>query len=73
MLREGIYSTIRLGAYEQVKHTLGATEPCSPLWKKMLAGAITGSIGSACATPTDLVKIQMQGQGKLKPGEEEFS
>jgi len=69
VLREGVYSTFRLGAYEPVKGLLGASHSHSPLIKKMLAGAITGSIGSAIANPTDLVKIRMQGQGKLQPGE----
>lgn len=67
-MREGIYSTFRLGAYEPVKELLGASNYHAPLWKKILAGGITGSIGSAIANPTDLVKIRMQGQGKLKPG-----
>lgn len=68
VLREGIYSTFRLGAYEPVKELLGASHPLAPLWKKIIAGAITGSIGSTIANPTDLVKIRMQGEGKLRPG-----
>jgi len=43
MLREGSYSTIRLGAYEPLKSKLGATDPAhTPLWKKILAGATSG-------------------------------
>ena len=68
VLREGVYSTFRIGAYEPVKELLGASHPHSPLWKKIIAGAITGSIGSTIANPTDLVKIRMQGEGKLPPG-----
>jgi len=70
VLREGIYSTFRIGAYEPVKELLGASHPRSPLWKKIIAGAITGSIGSTIANPTDLVKIRMQGEGKLPQGTE---
>lgn len=69
VMREGIYSTIRLGAYEPVKGLIGASEKHAPFWKKLIAGATTGAIGSAIANPTDLVKIRMQGQGRLKPGE----
>jgi len=69
VLREGIYSTFRLGAYEPVKHLFGATEPCAPLYKKIIAGAIVGAIGSAIASPCDLVKIRIQAEGRLKPGE----
>ena len=44
LLREGIYSTIRLGAYEPLKRALGATDPNNtPLWKKICAGAISGN------------------------------
>ncbi|XP_064651776.1 mitochondrial substrate carrier family protein ucpB-like [Lineus longissimus] len=61
LMREGSYSTIRLGAYEPLKQLFGATDPShTPLWKKICAGAISGAIGSAIATPTDLVKVRMQ-------------
>ena len=65
LLREGTYSTIRLGAYEPVKELFGASHHTSPFWKKLAAGATTGAVGSAIATPTDLVRVRMQGQ---KPG-----
>lgn len=61
LLREAIYSGIRLGAYEPIKVVLGATDKAhTPLWKKICAGAISGVIGSSVATPTDLVKVRMQ-------------
>ncbi|XP_013388976.1 mitochondrial substrate carrier family protein ucpB-like [Lingula anatina] len=70
LMREGSYSTIRLGAYEPMKKLFGATDPAhTPLWKKICAGAVSGSIGSAIATPTDLVKVRMQAEGKLKTGQ----
>lgn len=63
-MREGSYSTIRLGAYEPLKVQLGATDIAhTPLWKKIAAGAISGTIGSAIATPTDLVKVRFQAVG----------
>ena len=64
-MREAVYSTIRLGAYEPVKEIFGASHHNSPLWKKLAAGATTGAIGSAIATPTDLVRVRMQGQSKI--------
>lgn len=61
MLRQAIYSSTRLGAYEPIKGILGASDPHStPLWKKISAGMISGMIGSFIATPTDLVKIRFQ-------------
>ena len=42
-MREGSYSTIRMGAYEPLKVFFGATDPAhTPLWKKICAGAISG-------------------------------
>ena len=70
ILREASYSTIRIGAYEPLKELLGAHNPArTPLWKKIIAGASSGAIGSAMASPTDLVKIRLQADGNLKPGE----
>ncbi|OQR81608.1 solute carrier family 25, member 30-like [Thraustotheca clavata] len=66
--RDGFYSGIRLGAYEPMKELLGATDPHhTPLYLKILAGAITGAFGSALANPTDLIKIRMQGEGNRYP------
>lgn len=64
LMREGSYSTIRLGPYEPLKLQLGATDIAhTPLWKKIAAGAVSGTIGSAIATPTDLVKVRFQAVG----------
>lgn len=61
LMREGSYSAIRLGAYEPMKEILGASDPLhTPLYKKIMAGAITGAFGSALANPTDLVKIRFR-------------
>lgn len=61
LMREGSYSSIRLGLYDPMKQLFGATDPANtPLYKKVLAGACTGALGSALANPTDLVKIRMQ-------------
>jgi hypothetical protein len=62
LLREGSYSTIRLGAYDPVKEMLGSgqTGLDMPLWKKIVAGGLSGSVGAAIANPTDLVKVRMQ-------------
>lgn len=60
MLREAVYSSIRLGCYEPIKRQLGATDPArTPLWIKIGSGAISGAIGSSIACPTDLIKVRM--------------
>ncbi|GAQ87019.1 mitochondrial substrate carrier protein [Klebsormidium nitens] len=61
LLREASYSSIRMGAYEPLKELLGAHDPAhTPLWKKLVASATAGMIGSAIANPTDVVMIRMQ-------------
>ena len=68
LMREGSYSSIRLGTYETFKEVYGATDPNNtPLYKKILAGGTSGTIGSFIANPTDLVKVRMQAD-ITKPG-----
>eukprot|EP00013_Stygamoeba_regulata_P006071 CAMPEP_0177639928 /NCGR_PEP_ID=MMETSP0447-20121125/6277_1 /TAXON_ID=0 /ORGANISM="Stygamoeba regulata, Strain BSH-02190019" /LENGTH=305 /DNA_ID=CAMNT_0019141977 /DNA_START=225 /DNA_END=1142 /DNA_ORIENTATION=- len=70
VLREAVYSSLRLGLYEPIKEVLGATDPTStPLWTKFLAAGTSGAIGAAISTPTDLVKVRFQSvlPGQPKP------
>jgi solute carrier family 25 uncoupling protein 8/9 len=39
-----------------------------PLHLKIASGLTTGAIGITFASPTDLVKVRMQSEGKLAPG-----
>jgi hypothetical protein len=63
-LRDHVYSGIRIGLYPLVKGMVGgATEDGDiGVLRKLLAGMLTGSLGSALANPTDLVKIRIQGE-----------
>lgn len=70
ILRELSYSGMRMGLYEPVRETLASRggqqekrQTTSPLVVKILAGAITGAIGSVIANPFDLLKVRMQGGG----------
>ena len=66
-IREATYSSMRLGFYEPIKMALGGEDKQStPMWKKFLAGAISGLLSSGLANPSDLLKIRMQG---TPPGE----
>uniref|UniRef100_A0A7I4C4L1 Uncharacterized protein n=1 Tax=Physcomitrium patens TaxID=3218 RepID=A0A7I4C4L1_PHYPA len=61
LLREASYSSIRMGLYEPLKHTIAGHDSAhSPLWIKVAAGSLAGTIGSAIANPTDVVMIRMQ-------------
>jgi len=63
MIRELSYSSIRMGLYDPIKQLLqpGATSKDDfTLIQKILAGALSGAIGSSLLNPTDLVKIRFQ-------------
>lgn len=54
-MREATYSTLRLGLYEPFKEMLGATDPKNtPVWKKFMAGLLSGSAGALISNPLDL-------------------
>jgi hypothetical protein len=60
-LREGVYSSLRLGLYEPFKVRLGGTDPKNtPLWIKFLAGSCSGMVGSIVGNPGDMLKVRMQ-------------
>jgi len=65
-MREGTYSTLRLGLYEPIKRSLGVQDKNGPAWKNFAAGSLSGFIGSAVGNPADLLKTRMQAQ---PPGE----
>lgn len=58
--REGSYTAIRLGAYAPVRDAIGAGAPDAPFYKKFLAGALTGGVGSIAGNPFDVLKTLAQ-------------
>lgn len=53
--REGTYSALNLGLYEPIREKLGGHDAkTTPIWKKFLAGFLSGTIGAIFATPFDL-------------------
>lgn len=70
LIREGSYSSIRMGLYPVVKNFFaGSSGSDTSFVLKFGAGMVTGALGSALANPTDLVKIRMQvDSGKIQNG-----
>lgn len=69
VIRQAVYGGIGVGMYRPVRAVLlndAETAQNAPLWKRMLAGAITGGFGQAVATPTDVVKIRLQADGQVR-------
>ncbi|VDM56766.1 unnamed protein product [Angiostrongylus costaricensis] len=72
--RHYIYTGIRMGAYESLREMLFdkqvmvifKKEKTFPMWKSMLCGATAGVLAQFAASPTDLVKVQMQMEGIRK-------
>ena len=61
LLREATYSTVRMGLYEPFKNLLRTqSDKQDSLFKKIIAGGLSGAFGAAFATPTDLIKIRLQ-------------
>ncbi|NWT28616.1 UCP4 protein, partial [Cardinalis cardinalis] len=66
--RHVVYTGVRMVTYEHLRDSvLGRAEDESfPLWKAVVGGVSAGAIGQFFASPTDLVKVQMQMEGKRK-------
>ena len=62
--REGSYASIKLGAYAPVRNALGAGKD-SPIYLKVVAGAITGGVGSLVGNPFDVLKTMAQTNGEV--------
>ncbi|CAI2374468.1 unnamed protein product [Moneuplotes crassus] len=61
LLRESIYSSLRLGLYEPFKQLFGATDrEHTPFYIMILSGASCGMVASAISNPADMIKIRMQ-------------
>jgi len=65
-LRHVVYSGSRVMVYEALRENVFKRneDGSFPLWKGLLAGMSAGAIGQFIANPTDLVKVQMQTDGK---------
>ncbi|XP_021565223.1 mitochondrial uncoupling protein 4 isoform X4 [Carlito syrichta] len=63
-----LYSGGRMVTYEHLREVVfGKSEDKHyPLWKSVIGGMMAGVIGQFLANPTDLVKVQMQMEGKRK-------
>ncbi|KAM4787047.1 mitochondrial uncoupling protein 4 isoform 1-T1 [Cyanocitta cristata] len=66
--RHIVYTGVRMVTYEHLRDSvLGRVEGESfPLWKAVVGGMSAGAIGQFFASPADLVKVQMQMEGKRK-------
>jgi solute carrier family 25 uncoupling protein 8/9 len=69
--RQIVFAGIRIGLYPNVRDAICGTlkEGQQPsLYQRILAGLVTGAIGISVASPTDVVKIRLQAEGKKPEG-----
>eukprot|EP01026_Neomeris_dumetosa_P014160 TRINITY_DN1508_c0_g1_i12.p1 TRINITY_DN1508_c0_g1~~TRINITY_DN1508_c0_g1_i12.p1 ORF type:complete len:298 (+),score=29.93 TRINITY_DN1508_c0_g1_i12:85-978(+) len=68
--RQVLYGGLRIGLYEPVKGLFVGKDHQGPvsLPIKVLAALTTGAVAITIASPTDLVKVRMQAEGKLPAG-----
>ena len=71
--RQIIFAGLRIGLYPTVRDFIcgkDIKEGKTPtLLQRIAAGLITGAFGITVASPTDVVKIRLQAEGKKPPGE----
>jgi Mitochondrial carrier protein len=67
-LRQAVYGGLGIGLYVPVRAlVIGDMDPKdAPVYKRILAGMITGGVGQAIASPTDVVKVRLQADGRLR-------
>lgn len=67
--RQVLFAGFRIGLYPTVRDFICGSDSKSPnLLQRISAGLITGAIGICIASPTDVVKIRLQAEGKKPAG-----
>jgi solute carrier family 25 uncoupling protein 8/9 len=69
--RQCIFAGIRIGLYPTVRNFIcGKNVDVTQitLWQRVVAALMTGAFGIAVASPTDVVKIRLQAEGKKPAG-----
>ncbi|XP_048762503.1 mitochondrial uncoupling protein 4-like [Ostrea edulis] len=68
LIRHIVYTGSRMSIYELFReHILQRDADGSyPVWKASIGGLMAGALGQLIASPTDLIKVQMQMEGRRK-------
>jgi hypothetical protein len=67
MLRQASYGGLSFGSYPVLRDLISPTDDpkATPLWARVVAGALAGATASAFANPTDVIKVRLQADGRL--------
>ncbi|VDN25928.1 unnamed protein product [Gongylonema pulchrum] len=65
---ESVYSGFRMGIYEVMRAAMfdETKQAVFPMWQSAICGLVSGAVAQFLASPTDLVKVQMQTEGLRK-------
>ncbi|GLV46763.1 Uncoupling protein 4A [Carabus blaptoides fortunei] len=68
LLRHTVYSGTRIVCYQTLREKvfLAERDKHFPLWKSALSGITAGSVAQFIASPTDLLKVHIQMEGKRR-------
>nr|XP_022319822.1 mitochondrial uncoupling protein 4-like [Crassostrea virginica] len=68
LIRHIVYTGSRMSIYELFRENILQREADGsfPVWKASLGGLIAGALGQLIASPTDLIKVQLQMEGRRK-------
>lgn len=68
--RQVINGGLRIGLYDPIKKSVAGvmSDGKDTLGVKVVSGLVAGAVGITVASPTDLVKVRMQSEGRLPPG-----
>ncbi|XP_025114432.1 mitochondrial uncoupling protein 4-like isoform X2 [Pomacea canaliculata] len=68
LYRHVVYSGCRMSFYEILRDSVFKKNPDGsfPVWKASVSGLLAGAMGQFVASPTDLVKVQMQMEGRRR-------
>ncbi|KFD65588.1 hypothetical protein M514_09876 [Trichuris suis] len=68
VLRHYIYTGFRVVIYEECREHVFRRNPDGTfaLWKAMLTGVLSGALAQFVASPTDLIKVLLQAEGRRK-------
>ncbi|VDI19970.1 solute carrier family 25 (mitochondrial uncoupling protein), member 27, partial [Mytilus galloprovincialis] len=68
LYRHLLYTGCRISFYEIIREKIlkKNSDGSFPVWKSSLGGLTAGAMGQFIASPTDLVKVQMQMEGRRR-------
>lgn len=67
--RQLVFGTLRISMYEPIRDTFAGKDNTSPsIGIRIAAGMTSGALAMLIASPTDLVKVRLQGDARRKPG-----